>query len=208
QECPANPQTRMSALHQSCNRSSLGGGNVFYGNLATIYYLSGATNWGPMFDGHPAVLWNPPVPFTITGHTGSGGAVTIPDSINFLPVEIIGDYAFFLCTSLTSITIPNNITSIGESAFGFCTSPTNITIPNSVTSIGDDAFWNCTSLTSITIPNGVTSIGVWAFSGTRLTSVTTPNSVTSIGYGAFYTCPSLTNVYFTGNAPTPTNDLS
>jgi len=218
-----------------------------------------------MFDGHPAVLWNPPVPFTdtinsdgitltITGHTGSGGAVTIPDSINFLPVEIIGDYAFFLCTSLTSITIPNNITSIGESAFGFCTSPTNITIPNSVTSIGDDAFgnctsltsitipnsvtsignfvfyecysltnvtipngvtsigddmfWNCTSLTSITIPNGVTSIGVWAFSGTRLTSVTTPNSVTSIGYGAFYTCPSLTNVYFTGNAPTPTNDLS
>ena len=48
------------------NAPSLGGGNVFYGNLATIYYLSGATNWGPMFDGHPAVLWNPPVPFTYT----------------------------------------------------------------------------------------------------------------------------------------------
>ena len=66
------------------NAPSLGGRNVFYGNLATIYYLSGATNWGPMFDGRPAVLWNPPMPFnyttnsdgitlTITGYTGSGG---------------------------------------------------------------------------------------------------------------------------------------
>ena len=78
-----------SLISVSCrgNGPSLGGGNVFYGNLATIYYLSGATNWGPMFDGHPAVLWNPPVPFnyttdndtiTITEYTGSNGVVTIP----------------------------------------------------------------------------------------------------------------------------------
>src|ERR1017187_9319459 len=94
------------------NAPSLGGGNVFYGTLATIYYLSGATNWGPMFDGHPAVVWNPPVPFTyttnsdgitltITGYTGSDGSVTIPSSINFLPVTCIGNLAFFYLTSLT-----------------------------------------------------------------------------------------------------------
>ena len=114
------------------NAPSLGGGNVFYGNLATVYYLPGATGWGPMFDGHPAVLWNSPsVPFnyttnngtiTITGYTGSGGVVTIPGSVNFLPVTSIGDLAFFYCTNLTSVTIPNSVTSVGGGAFESCTS--------------------------------------------------------------------------------------
>ena len=54
---------------------------------------------------------------TITGYTGSGGAVTIPSTINGLPVTSIGDYAFYNCTSLTSVTIPNSVTSIGDEAF-------------------------------------------------------------------------------------------
>ena len=113
-----------------------------------------------------------------------------------------GTCAFSDCTSLTSITIPNSVTSIGDEAFYDCTSLTSVTIPNSVTSIGDDAFSGCTSLTSVTIPNSVTSIGDWAFAGcTSLTSVTIPNSVTSIGDYAFYCCTSLTGVYFKGNAP-------
>ena len=73
---------------------------------------------------------------------------------------------------------------------------TTVTIPNSVTSIGYGAFSGCSGLTSVTIPNSVTSIGDWAFSScSSLTSVTIPNSVTSIGYGAFYDCSSLTAIY-------------
>ena len=108
-------------------------------------------------------------------------SITIPES-----VTSIGDYAFLYCSSLTSITIPNSVTSIGDSAFSCCSGLTSITIPNSVTSIGDYAFLYCSSLTSVTIPNSVTRIGGWAFADcSSLKSVTIPNSVTSIGRGAF-----------------------
>ena len=82
----------------------------------------------------------------------------------FTGVTSIGGSAFFGCSSLTSITIPDGVTSIGEEAFDNCSSLTSITIPNGVTSIGDYAFWYCSSLTSITIPESVTSIGESAFS--------------------------------------------
>ena len=107
----------------------------------------------------------------------------------------INQYAFYECSSLTSITIPNSVTSIGSSAFKGCTGLMSITIPDSVTSIGDYAFHNCSGLTSITIPDSVTSIGDYAFRGcSSLTSITIPDNVTSIGYGAFYNCSGLTNV--------------
>ena len=97
--------------------------------------------------------------------------------------------AFSGCTGLTSITIPNSVTSIGSEVFCFCRGLTSVTIGNSVTSIGDGAFADCSSLTSIEIPNSVTSIGYRAFSGcNNLTSIEIPNSVTSIGSGAFDSC--------------------
>ena len=115
-------------------------------------------------------------------------SISIPDGVTSL------DLAFYGCTSLTNITIPSSVTSI-KGAFYGCTSLTSITIPDSVTSIGVCAFWNCPSLTSITIPDSVTSIGEYAFYGcTNLTSVTIPDSVTSIGEYAFAICPSLTNI--------------
>ena len=77
--------------------------------------------------------------------------------------RIIAGGAFYNCSSLTSVTIGNSVTSIGYGAFGSCSSLTSVTIPNSVTSIGDWAFEDCSSLTSITIPNSVTSIGCAAF---------------------------------------------
>ncbi|TAF79700.1 MAG: T9SS C-terminal target domain-containing protein [Sphingobacteriales bacterium] len=117
-------------------------------------------------------------------------SITIPNS-----VTTIGYSAFSDCRLLTSITIPNSVTTIGYWAFQFCTSLTSITIPNSVTTIGDSAFAQCYSLTSITIPNSVTTFGNWAFSGcTSLTSITIPNSVTGIAYSAFSYCTSLTSV--------------
>jgi len=109
-------------------------------------------------------------------------------------VTSIGDYAFYNCRGLTSVTIPNSVTSIGNSAFEGCSSLTSIEIPNSVTSIGNDAFYGCSGLTSVTIPNSVTSIGNFAFAEcTALTSVTIPNSVTSIGNFAFAECTALTS---------------
>ena len=99
----------------------------------------------------------------------------------------IAGYAFSGCTGLTSVEIPNSVTSIGDDAFSHCTGLTSVEIGDGVTSIGSNAFYDCYGLTSITIPNSVTSIGYCAFSHcTGLTSITIPNSVTSIGEWAFY----------------------
>ena len=107
-------------------------------------------------------------------------------------VTSIGEYAFYACHPLTSITIPNSVMSIGDYAFQYCNSLTSINIPNSVTSIGRGAFDACYPLTSITIPNSVTSIGDYAFHNCyALTSITIPNSITSIGHSAFAACSSL-----------------
>jgi hypothetical protein len=96
----------------------------------------------------------------------------------------------------------------GDYAFGDCMSLTSVTVPDSVTSIGSGAFGGCRALASVTIPNGVTRIGNWTFSYcTKLTSVTIPNSVTSIGAGAFGNCTSLTAARFLGDAPAGTIDM-
>ena len=93
---------------------------------------------------------------------------------------------------LTSVTIPDGVTSIGHRAFRDCKGLKSVIIPNGVTSIGDFAFYHCTDLTNISIPDGVTSIGVCAFDGcSSLTSITIPDSVASIGLDAFRGCNNL-----------------
>ena len=110
-------------------------------------------------------------------------------------VTSIGNYAFWGCSSLTSVRIPESVTSIGWGAFQGCSSLTGITLPAGVTSIEDCVFSGCSSLSSITIPDGVTRIGDWAFQGcSGLTSITIPDGVTSIGNGAFWGCSNLTSV--------------
>ena len=109
-------------------------------------------------------------------------------------VTSIGNEAFLCCIRLTSITLPNYLTSIGYKAFKNC-SVTSITLSNSLTKIDGEAFYGCSGLTSLTLPNSLTSIDEYAFSGcSGLTSLTLPNSLTSIGKGAFSGCSGLTNI--------------
>ena len=132
---------------------------------------------------------------TITDYTGSATVVSIPGTINGLPVTTIGSFAFYNRGDLTSITLPASVTSIEEFAFYSCTGLTNITLPAGLTSIGDFAFYDCSSLTAITIPTGVIDIGSYAFAFCNsLASVRITNGVVSIGEGAFYGCAKLTQV--------------
>jgi hypothetical protein len=131
---------------------------------------------------------------TINGYTGSGGAITIPSALGGYPTVTIGNMAFYACEFLTSVTIPNSVTTIEQDAFAACLALISVTIPNSVTTIGYSAFMNCFSLASVNIPNSVTTIEPWAFSKCSLTSVTIPNSVTTIGDNAFNECSYLASV--------------
>ena len=122
-------------------------------------------------------------------------SITVPNSVNS-----IGNFAFYFCSRLTSITIPDSVTSIESYAFYYCTGLRTITIPNSVTSIGNNAFQNCSGLGSITIPNSLTSIGSFVFQNcSGLSSIMIPNSVTSIGNNAFQNCNSLTQIELPGS---------
>ncbi len=133
--------------------------------------------------------------YEIKDYKGDAKELTLPSEYNGEPVVAIDGWAFYDCTSLTSITIPDSVTSIGSYVFSGCTSLTSITIPDGVKSIGVEAFSGCTNLTSITIPDSVTSIGSSAFLNcSNLTSITIPDSVTSIGYSAFAGCESLTSI--------------
>ena len=103
-------------------------------------------------------------------------------------------------SEITSVSLPDGLTSIGNEAFSNCSALSSITIPNSVTSIGNSAFEYCTSFTSITIPNSVTSIGNSAFEYCNaLNTVTIGKNVTSIGRGAFTWFTALTTVNYTGD---------
>ena len=194
------------------------GSSVFSGDTqATANYLTGATGWSSTLGGIPAVLWNPPVPYTyttnngtitITGYTGSGGPVDIPNAINFLPVTSIKTGAFYGNAAITSATIPGSVSTIGASAFSTCTNLAcvilgegvtgieqsafqhstglaSITVPDTVTNIADIAFWY-TGLTNFTIPSRVTRIGAYCFGYCPLSSISIPDSVTDIGYEAFW----------------------
>ncbi len=154
------------------------------------------------------------VSVTITG--GSGGALTIPTNINNLMVTAIASGAFVNRYDVTSVTIPETITSIGEAAFAasgltnliifgdvtnmgagafFCPALTRVAILSSGGLIGDDAFRGCINLTNVTLPNGLTSIGNLAFEDCQnLTKFTIPASVTNIGTNAFFQCFSLANI--------------
>ncbi len=154
------------------------GDSAFYG---TGYFIN-EQNWenGILYIGN----------YLIKAKTDLTGAYDIKQN-----TRLIVEKAFYNCSGLTSITIPNSVTAIDVSTFLGCTSLTSVSIPDSVTAIGVSAFLGCTSLTTVTLPDSVTSIGSSAFeSCTNLNTINIPNNVTSIGRFAFYKCKNLTSI--------------
>jgi hypothetical protein len=136
------------------------------------------------------ILFNKSQTILIIYPNGKPGVYSNPTS-----VTSIGNYAFFGCSSLTSITISDSVTTIGSAAFLGCSSLTKVVIGNYAKSIEEEAFRDCSNLTNVIIGNGVITIGDGAFKNCiKLTIITIPDSVTTIGSAAFYRCSSLTNV--------------
>ena len=144
-----------------------------------------------------------PTPYAFPGaqivsneYVNGRGIITFDEDITS-----IGYRAFWGCSILTSIHIPEGVTSIGDAAFGGCSSLAGIHIPEGVTSIGTSSFVNCSRLTSFYIPESVTTIGALAFTNcSSLIRIHLPDNVTSIGFGAFRGCSSL--VFFSGKYAT------
>lgn len=190
------------------------GSNAFAGctNLTSVHY---AGDWSNLTiqSGNPAVqdAANAPLfdfEFTLDNtaaivtnykYNGAAADVTIPSRYKGKPVTAIGHAAFFN-SAVTSVTIPDSVTSISDDAFVNCPQLTNISIPNSVTYIGFNAFSSCTRLKSITLPSSLSFISGSLFSGcSQLTTIHIPVSVTSIGNNAFADCPSLMTVTYPGS---------
>ena len=185
------------------------GSNAFAGctNLTSVHY---AGDWSNLTiqSGNPAVqdaaneqlfdfeftLDNTAAIVTNYKYKGTAADVTIPSRYKGKPVTTI-DHAAFHDSAVTSVTIPDSVTSISDGAFGFCSQLTNISIPNSVTYISFSAFRACTSLKSITLPSSLSSISEALFFGcSQLTTIHIPDSVSSIHSYAFCNCGKLETI--------------
>ena len=185
--------------------------NVLLAQTYTDAFSVGNIIYACNYDGQTAVVYgynyeNPPTNAVIdesvffSGYTYN--VVGIADYA-FTRTYTENGWEYLSCSSLTSVDIPNSVTSIGNYAFCNCSSLTSVTIPNSVISIGNYAFGNCSSLTSVTIPNSVTSIGTWAFAKcSNLNSISIGSGVISIGEEAFYHCTGLDSIELPNNITT------
>ena len=185
------------------------GSNAFAGctNLTSVHYEGDWSNL-TIQSGNPAVqdaaneqlfdfefiLNNTAVIVTNYKCKGTAADVTIPSCYKGKPVTAINNAAF-PNSAVTSVTIPDSITSIPDAAFVNCSNLTNISIPNSVTYIGFSAFSSCTSLKSITLPSSLSTISEALFFGcSQLTTIHIPDSVSSIRPYAFYNCGNLETI--------------
>lgn len=169
-------------------------------SYGTIYDLTGYSTsidveWGEIQEEQPFTYEIKGGYVEITGCHDEATEVVIPAEIEGLPVRSIGSQAFYYCKELTSLTLPDTLTSISYGAFSNCSGLTSLTIPDSVTKIGGSAFAGCSGLTSLQLPDGITTIEAGTFSGcSGLTSMIIPDGVTSIGATAFSSCSNLASI--------------
>lgn len=188
------------------------GDDAFKGCSALTIYCEATSqpsgwysNWNstncPVVWGHNNITTNSDYDYVVHGNEalltrfkGTSANVTIPEIIDGYTVVSFGEI-FRGNTNITSIVIPNSVTSISRCAFKACSSLESVEISSNAVSIGAEAFKECKALKSAIIPNGVQSVGDEAFSGcSALTSVEISSSVSSIGKQAFYGCSSLASI--------------
>jgi len=150
---------------------------------------------------------------TITGYTGTGGVVNIPDAIDGVPVTRIESRSFVSCNRMTRVVIPDSVTYIGDQAFLGCKGLTTILVGplNSTYASIDGVLFNkdkslliqCPGgkIGNYTIPDRVVTIGNGAFNSSHLSNITVGKGVTHIGDGAFEYCCGLSTLVFQGDAP-------
>lgn len=125
--------------------------------------------------------------------------IKLPDSI-----EKIGHHAFYGCSSLESIVVPDSVNEIGMGCFCGDSALTSVALPENITKIPESCFRSCISLKTVIIPENVTAMGDFCFSGcTSLSSVSLNNTLQKIGDCSFYMCESLTGIYI----PSSVNEI-
>ena len=129
---------------------------------------------------------------SVNDYKGSETEIVIPEYIDGHRVTAISDYAFYNCSNLTSVTIPQGVTEIGNGAFKRCTSLKVLNMPNDLLKMGESVFFECSSLAAIVIPDSVKTIEKNAFAScTSLKSVTLPSGLTCLESGLFWNCRAL-----------------
>lgn len=133
----------------------------------------------------------------LTGYKGEKVSVSVPRTIDDLPVTTIGELAFYYGVAVESVILPNTVTTLADNAFYYCRSMRMVSLPDSITSIGDKCFSWCSSLESVVLPSKLTSIPDYCFNEcTALTTVTLPDGLKTVGTRAFSGCAALEGLYF------------
>ena len=214
------------ALTTAFNAAGSSGASVRYNGINYTFIYSGygasavgeyaIVDYNSSFSGAANIASSVSYQYTyVSGYDSQGSPISTTRNLT-APVTRIRDKAFYYCTGLTSVTIPNSITKIESDAFNYCNNLTSVHISDLAAWCNIDfvnyssqplryahhLFLNGVEIKDLVIPNSVTTIGDYAFNDWRsLTSVTIPNSVTSIGERAFSGCSSLTRLTI-GNSVT------
>ena len=192
---PFSTHAQVYAYDNTYSNNDLSPNITFTDSNVKAICVSATTNWDTNHDGELSEAEAAVV--TDLGEVFKNNTeITSFDELQyFTGLTSIGAEAFYRCSSLTSVVIPDNITQIGYSAFDDCFALTSVNLPATITFIDGAAFSDCRSLTSITLPEGIPSIGDWFFDNcTGLTEIVIPSSVTAIGQYAFEGCLNLQSV--------------
>ena len=184
-DCAFNGCSGLITLNYNAVNCSLG--NYDYSYYVSRHWLYGCNSLVILHIGDGVET----IPNYLICNCGSlTGTVAIPNS-----VTTIGQYAFYDCSNIDSVTIGNSVESIGSYAFGYCSNLGSVIIGSAVSTIGTYAFYYCTKLTTVVLPSSMTTINDCTFTGcSLLSSVTIPNTIVSIGNSAFMNCNKLASL--------------